>query len=82
MKKKFLYKDKSGRGFTNTFDLAGLKKAFKGERSWDDELASTWAKDAEAGDRWENAANEITCFTEKKVMYEGKKVGAISFGSI
>ena len=59
--KKFFWKDKSGRGFTNTFTLDGLKKALKGERSWDDEAISKWAKDAEEGAKWENAANEVTC---------------------
>ena len=61
MAKKFFYKDKSGRGFTNTFTLEGVKKAFKGERSWDDETITSWTKEAEEGDKWENAANEITC---------------------
>jgi hypothetical protein len=63
MAKKFFYKDKSGRGFTNTFALEGLKKAFKGERSWDDESVASWAKRAEYGDKWENAATEIICIS-------------------
>lgn len=59
--KKFFWKDKSRRGFTNTFTLDDLKKALKCERSWDDETISKWAKNAEEGDKWENAANEVTC---------------------
>ena len=60
MDKQFFWRDKSGRGATGTFTLNEIKSAFKGERSWDDESAYTWAKEAEVGDRWENAANEIT----------------------
>lgn len=57
--KKFFWKDKSGRGFSNTWTLTELKKAMAGERS-DDQAASTWAKEAEVGDEWSNSANKIT----------------------
>lgn len=58
--KQFFWKDKSGRGYTNTWNLLELKKAMKGEKNYDGKSASTWAQDAEVGDRWENAANEVT----------------------
>lgn len=58
--KEFFWKDKSGRGSSNTWSLSQLKKAMAGQRSDDDVAASTWAKDAEVGDTWRNAANEIT----------------------
>lgn len=61
MKKIFFWKDLSGRGFSNQWTLAQLKKAMAGERSDDGQAASTWAKEAEVGDEWSNAANQITC---------------------
>ena len=60
--KKFFWKDTSGRGFTNTFTEKDLAKIFKEEEdtNWDGETASEWAEEAEVGDKWLNAANEIT----------------------
>lgn len=60
MKKEFFWKDKSGRGFSNTFNLQELKSAMKGERSYNDESAYTWAKDADVADEWENETHKIT----------------------
>ncbi len=61
MDKLFFWKDKSGGGRTNTFTtISGLIKAFTGEKSWDDESIRTWVQTAEVGDKWENAANEVT----------------------
>ncbi len=59
-KKEFFYQDKSGRGFTATYNLNDMRSCFKGERDWDGQAASTWASNAEIGDVWENAANKIT----------------------
>lgn len=59
MKKEFFWKDLSGRGFTNTFTLTELKKAFAGEKNDDGIAISTWAKAADPGDECRNAANKI-----------------------
>lgn len=57
---EYFWKDKSGRGFTNTFTKSDLVKAFAGTRSWHGEAISTWANRADVGDEWENAANKVT----------------------
>lgn len=60
--KEFFWKDKSGRGFTNTFTL----EDFRQEDAWDDETnddgvdVKSWAEGAEVGDVWRNDTNEIT----------------------
>jgi hypothetical protein len=69
-KKLFFWKDKSGRGFTNTFDSEiALINAFEGDdendeygfaRDWDGRTINDFAESAEVGDKWENAANEVT----------------------
>lgn len=58
--KRFFWKDKSGRGFPNTFNQTGVKKSFTGEQSWQGESAYSFALNADVGDEWENAANKIT----------------------
>ena len=57
---EFFWKDKTGRGFTQVFNQSEVKRSFQGERSWHGEAASTWARRSTVGDKWENAANEIT----------------------
>lgn len=57
--KKFFWKDKSGRGFTQTFSLNAIR-AGGNERSWDDEPLKKWAREAEVGDVWENATDHYT----------------------
>lgn len=63
--KKYFYKDKSGRGFTETFTKAEATKAFKGERNDDGQAFSTWAQTAEVGDNWETNSSSVTYMGEK-----------------
>ena len=79
--KKFFWKDKSGRGFTNRLTLKDVLN-LESEEDWNGNELHEWAKDAEEGDRWEDAANEFTCISEYKTMYKGKEVEAISFGKV
>lgn len=58
--KKFLWKDKSGRGFTNNFTQTEVKKNFTGEQSWQGESAYSFALNADVGDDWENSVHKIT----------------------
>lgn len=64
MPKKFLWSDKTGRGFTNTLTLAAIN-SMKMDRdealSWDGEYLKTWAKTASQGDEWENATDKYIC---------------------
>ena len=58
---KFLWKDKSGRDFTNTLTADELVNAFDSEENYHGETMSDWlSEEPEVGDRWENAANEVT----------------------
>ena len=58
--KKFFWKDKSGRGFTNTLTANDLLE-MENEQDWNDEDLHQFAVNAEPGDKWEDAANEYTC---------------------
>lgn len=58
--KNFLWRDLTGRGFTNNFNQTELKRVFVGEVNYDGKAVSTWAIDAYVGDTWQNNANEIT----------------------
>jgi len=61
MKKKFFWKDKSGRGFTNnSMNLDDLLK-LENDTDWNGDELHEWAENADEGDKWEDAANEITC---------------------
>lgn len=67
MEKQFFWKDLSGRGFTNTFNEAELKEAFKEEIEDENEQLEEgedgleyWIETADVGDEWGNAANKIT----------------------
>ena len=56
----FFWKDKTGRGFTNTLNANDLLE-MENETDWDDEYLHQFAVNAEPGDKWEDAASEITC---------------------
>lgn len=59
--KLFFWKDKSGRGFASPFSEPGLIETFDDDTSWDGETIKEWLEgDPDVGDRWENAANEVT----------------------
>ncbi len=59
--KKFLYKDKTGRGWTN--NNLTLEDILAMEDDTDDFNVSLhmWAKNAVIGDEWEDAENKYTC---------------------
>lgn len=59
-KKSFMWKDKSGRGFKNTFTLVEIMQCTD-EQSWDGISLQEWANEAEEGDEWENATNKYIC---------------------
>lgn len=59
VKKEFFWQDKTGRGYTNTFTLRELQDAFRGQKNWDGQAASSWADFAEVGDEWENKSDKI-----------------------
>ena len=58
--KKFFWKDKSGRCFTNTLTANDLLE-MENEQDGNDEDFHQFAVNAEEGDKWEDAANEYTC---------------------
>lgn len=58
--KKFFYKDKSGRGFTNTLTQSDLLQ-MDNEADWNDTLLHDFATDAEPGETWEDNATIFTC---------------------
>lgn len=58
--KEFFWRDKSGRGEKNTYTMSEVITSFKGETNDDGRAASTWAKAAEVGDRWESTDAELT----------------------
>lgn len=62
--KKFFWKDKSGRGFSSKMKLKEILQ-LDNQRDWNDNRLHQWAKDAEVGDKWEDAANEFTCTKSK-----------------
>jgi hypothetical protein len=59
--KQFFWKDKSGRGITNTFTLDDVKNAFKDDTNDDGETINDWADNAKEGDVWQNSSDKVTC---------------------
>lgn len=57
--KEFFWRNKSGRGETNTFTMNDIKNSFRGERNIHGQAASTWAIAAEIGDKWESTDAEL-----------------------
>ncbi len=55
--KQFFWKDKSGRGYSNTFTLADVMKQ-DNETNWDGDELHEWAANAEIGDEWENSSDK------------------------
>ena len=58
--KKFFWKDKTGRGITNTLlleDVLGLED----EQDYNDNFLHEWAENAELGDEWEDRTMKFTC---------------------
>lgn len=61
--KKYFWKDKSGRGFTNTFSEKALKQAFHEEEdtNYDGESIAEWLEmEPEVGEDWENETSKVT----------------------
>lgn len=59
--KKFLYKDKTGRGYNAIFTDVELY-TWENEQDWYGEWLHEYIEEAEEGDKWENHASEIICF--------------------
>lgn len=58
--KEFFWKDKTGRGFTNTLTTDDLLE-MEDEQDWNDESLHQFAVNADDGDKWETNASEIIC---------------------
>lgn len=59
--KLFFWRDKSGRGFAGTFSEADIRPCFEADDTdWDGKQWQEYLEEAEVGDVWENAANEVT----------------------
>ena len=59
----FFWKDLSGRGWTNEFDMETLVNAFSQgeERNYDGQTIEDWLDtNPDIGETWSNAANEVT----------------------
>ena len=57
--RRFFWKDKTGRGFTNILTMEDLLE-IENDSDWNDEELHDFAELAEIGDRWENREHEIT----------------------
>lgn len=57
--KQFFWKDKTGRGFSNTLTLEDLMDM--DETNWDGDEIAEWAEEAEEGDEFENATDKYIC---------------------
>lgn len=58
--KKFLYKDKSGRGFTSTLTETDILE-MEDEYDWSDQSLHDFVEDSTTGDEWETADTLIIC---------------------
>lgn len=59
--KLFFWQDKSGRGFAGTFSTADIRDSFdRNRQDWNGKQWSEFLEEAEVGDKWEDAANEVT----------------------
>jgi hypothetical protein len=59
--KKFMFKDKTGRGITTrNISLESLLQ-WDNEEDWNDKPLHEWAKDCDEGDDWENRTMKIIC---------------------
>jgi len=63
--KKFIWKDKSGRGFSNTLTTTDLLQ-MDDEQDWNDELLHEFATEAQPGDTWEDQTKIFTCIENAK----------------
>lgn len=61
--KKYFWKDKTGRDFTNTFSQTALIGAFSEEEdtNYDGETITEWLEmEPEVGEEWENETSKVT----------------------
>jgi hypothetical protein len=58
--KKFFWKDKTGRGFTNTLTADDLLN-MDDDQDWNNEFLHQFVVNAEEGDKWEDSSSEIIC---------------------
>lgn len=63
-----MWRDKSGRGYSNNKLTETDLLQWENEEDWNGNLLHEFAHDAEEGDKWENAANEIICITNLKTL--------------
>lgn len=59
--KKFLWKDKTGRGIKNTFTISEVNKLEVEDDEFEDENLSEWAEMAEEGDELEGRTMKLIC---------------------
>ncbi len=60
--KMFLWKDKTGRGMSNSCSLVMLiNTSNEDEENYDGTSLHEWAKEAEQGDEWENSTDKYIC---------------------
>lgn len=58
--KLFFWKDKSGRGFASPMTEQDLREWETEDTDWNGKTLTEFLEEAEVGENWENAANEIT----------------------
>lgn len=58
--RKFFWKDKTGRGFTNTLTSDDVLKMEDCE-DWNGESLHEFVSEAEVGDKWESRESEFIC---------------------
>lgn len=63
--KKFLWKDKSGRGISSILTDKDLLR-MEDEEDWNSKSLHEFVEDSETGDVWEDHANEYYCLGEIK----------------
>jgi hypothetical protein len=63
--KQFFWKDKTGRGFSNTLTLEDVLN-LEDEQDYSDNFLHEWAENAEEGDEWEDRTMKFTCIESKK----------------
>ncbi len=61
--KTFLFKDKTGRGFTSRLSNKDIRH-LEDEEDYYSNMLHEWAKEAEEGDEWENRVMRFICLGE------------------
>lgn len=61
--KELLWKDKSGRGFSNTLTNKDIFE-LENKEDWNDEFLHDWVQNCSVGDEWEDRTSKIICISE------------------